>query len=165
MVNLTRHQLSLPIRGRAHSGWGGRRVGAGRKPGPNPQVRHLSRPPLSARHPCHVTVRVRDDVPSLRTPKLVRRLESSFARASERADFRVTHYSLQANQAHFIVEARDRKALGRGMKSLTRRLVCAVNGGFGRRGPVLADRYRLQILRTPGEVRRALASVTWRKGF
>ncbi len=45
------------------------------------------------------------------------------------------------------------------MKSLTRRLVHAVNGVFGRRGPVLADRYHLRILRTPREVRRALAYV------
>jgi REP element-mobilizing transposase RayT len=106
-----------------------------------------------------VTLRVREDVPSLRTVKLVRRLESSLARGCERGDFRVAHYSLQGNHAHFIVEAKDREALGRGMKSLTKRLVHAVNGVFGRRGPVLADRYHLRILRTPREVRRALAYV------
>ena len=36
-----------------------RREGAGRRPGPNPYVRHRSRPPLSAHYPCHVTVRIR----------------------------------------------------------------------------------------------------------
>ena len=155
-VNASRSQLSLPLRQR---GWGGRRPGSGRKPGPNPRVRHLSRPGLASRHPCHVTLRVREDVPSLRTVKLVRRLESSLALGCERGDFRVAHYSLQGNHAHFIVEAKDRQALGRGMKSLTRRLVLAVNGVFGRRGAVLADRYHLRILRTPREVRRALAYV------
>ncbi len=112
-----------------------------------------------ARHPCHVTLRVRKDVPSLRTVKLVRRLERSLAAGCDRGDFRVVHYSLLGNHAHFIVEASGREALGRGMKSLTRRLMLAVNEVFGRRGPVLADRYHLRVLRTPLEVRRALAYV------
>lgn len=156
IVSTSRRQLTLPLRER---GWGGRRPGAGRKPGPNPRVRHLSRPAISSRYPAHVTLRVRPGVPSLRSRRLVRRLEKSLARGCERGDFRVTQYSILANHAHFIVEARDADALGRGMKSLTRRLAHAVNGVFGRRGPVLADRYHLRLLKTPREVRRALAYV------
>ena len=140
-------------------GWGGWRPGSGRKPGPNPRVRHLSREAFAARYPCHVTMRMRDDVPSLRIKKLVLRLERSLVAGCDRGDFRVVHYSLLPNQAHFIVEASGRQALGRGMKSLTRRLMLAVNEVFERRGPVFGDRYRLRVLRTPLEVRRALAAV------
>ena len=58
-----------------------------------------------------------------------------------------------------IVEAKDRDALGRGMKSIGSRLARAVNRVFKRAGPVLADRYHVRVLRTPREVRNALAYV------
>jgi hypothetical protein len=45
------------------------------------------------------------------------------------------------------------------MKSTGARLARAVNRVFGRRGPVLADRYHLRVLRTPREVRNAIAYV------
>jgi hypothetical protein len=58
-----------------------------------------------------------------------------------------------------IVEADSERALGRGMKSLGARLARAVNRVFHRVGPVLADRYHARVLRTPREVRNALAYV------
>ena len=57
------------------------------------------------------------------------------------------------------------------MKSIGARIARAANRVFARRGPVLADRYHLHILRTPLEVRRALAYVLlnarkhWRQRF
>src|SRR3989442_7135265 len=94
---------------------GGRRPGAGRKPGPNPRIRHRSRERFTGLLPAHVTLKVRKDVPSLRTMRLVREVEGSFAHACERGAFRLVHYSLQGNHAHMIVEAKNREALGRGM--------------------------------------------------
>jgi hypothetical protein len=104
-----------------------------------------------------VTLKVRAGIPSLRTVKLVREIERSFAVGCERDDFRLVHYSLQGNHAHMIVEADDERALGRGMKALGARLARAVNRIFQRSGPVLADRYHVRVLRTPREVRNALA--------
>ena len=147
-------QLTLPMHG-----WGGAREGAGRKAGPNPRIRHLSREPLASRFPCHVTVKVRKGVPSLRTAKLVREVERSFSRAKERGDFRLAHYSIQSNHVHLIVEAKDADSLGRGMMSLGSRIARAVNRVFERRGKVLEDRYHLQILKTPTQVRNALRYV------
>ena len=106
-----------------------------------------------------MTLRVREDVPSLRSVRLVREFERSLARACERGDFRVTHYSLLGNHAHLIVEASGRQALGRGMKSVGARLARVVNRVFERRGPVLLERYHLRVLRTPLEVRRAIRYV------
>ena len=140
--------------------WGGRRPGAGRKQGPNPRVRHLSRPKLRSHFPCHVTLRVRRGVPSMRHWQLVAELEQSFRALTEsRREFRVCHYSIQKDHAHFLVEASNRQALGRGMKALGARLARAVNRIFERSGRVLADRYHLRILETPREVRSALAYV------
>ena len=45
------------------------------------------------------------------------------------------------------------------MKSLGARLARAVNRTFERSGPVLEDRYHLKVLRSPLQVRRAIAYV------
>ena len=79
--------------------------------------------------------------------------------ASERGDFRVTHYSLQGDHAHLIVEAMGKEALACGMKSIAARLARAVNRVSRRSGAVLDGRYHHRLLRTPREVRRALAYV------
>ena len=141
--------------------WGGRRAGAGRKrePGRAPSLRHGSRERFSRPIPAHVTLRLLPGLLSLRTVKLVREIEGTFARGCERSEFRLVHYSLQGNHAHLIVETRDRDALGRGMKAIGARLARAVNRVMGRSGPVLADRYHLRLLPTPKEVRNALRYV------
>jgi REP element-mobilizing transposase RayT len=92
-------------------------------------------------------------------PSFVREFRRSLAEASERGDFRVNHYSLQGDHAHLIVEAHGKDALARGMKSIAARLARAMNRTAGRNGPVLDGRYHHRSLRTPREVRRALAYV------
>jgi REP element-mobilizing transposase RayT len=106
-----------------------------------------------------VTLKVREGVPSLRSAKLVREIEQTFARSCERGKFRVVHYSIQHDHAHLMVEARDCEALGRGMKSIAARFARAVNRVFARSGRVLLDRYHLHVLETPREVRNALRYV------
>ncbi len=152
---LAQLSLSLPAPRR----WGGRRAGAGRKPGPKPRLRHLSRTPFRQTLPAHVTLRLRPGLPSLRDVRVVRTIERSFAKGCEREEFRLVHYSLQGNHAHLIIEARDRIALGRGMMAIGSRLARAVNRVARRSGPVLADRYHLRLLPTPREVRSALRYV------
>ena len=68
--------------------------------------------------PILVTLRVRPGVPSLRGGALVSEWRRSLAEANERGDFRVTHYSLQHDHAHLIVEAHGMEALACGMKSI-----------------------------------------------
>jgi hypothetical protein len=107
-----------------------------------------------------VTVRVLRGLPSLRSRCFLRELRPSFRAACERSGFRLVHYSVQRNHLHLLVEAAGGKpALGRGMKSISARIARAVHRAFGRSGPVLHGRYHLRILRTPLEVRRALAYV------
>jgi len=122
-------------------------------------MRHVAREAFGRALPTHVTLRVRDGVPSLRTVPIVRELERSFAAGCVRPGFRLVHYSLQGNHAHLVVEASDQEALGRGMKAIGARLARAVNRVTGRTGPVLAERYHHRLLRTPREVHRALRYV------
>ena len=156
MSDRVHSQLALPLQ--AARRWGGCRRGAGRKPGDDSGVPHLARERFK-KLPAHVTLRLRSDTPSLRTVKIVREIERTFAAGCARPDFRLVHYSLQGNHAHLIVEAHDRDALGRGMKAIGARLARAVNRIAGRKGPVLADRYHHRLLPTPRQVHRALRYV------
>ncbi len=72
-------QAELPLRERTR--WGGRRRGAGRPAGTRPRMRHRPREPFAGRFPCHVTLKMHPDVPSLRSRRLVREVERSLARA------------------------------------------------------------------------------------
>jgi len=143
---------------------GGRRRGAGRKPnGPRAGVSHLSRPNLAARFPVHVTLRLRDGIPSLRTGRMHAALRSCLAEANARAEEagrgRVVHYSIMPNHLHFLWEARDGAALSRGVQGLATRIARAVNRVGQRSGKVFGDRYHARILKTPREVRLALTYV------
>jgi Transposase IS200 like len=79
--------------------------------------------------------------------------------ASNRGDFRVCHYSIQHDHVHIVVEAEGNEALASGMKAVAARVARAVNRVFARKGPALFGRYHLRALRTPREVRNALAYV------
>ncbi len=109
--------------------------------------------------PSHVTLRVRSEIPSLRTRPFLRELRASLREACERAGFRLVHYSVQRNHLHLLVESAGKEALGRGMKAISARVARAAQRVFGRSGPILHGRYHLRVLRTPREVRNALAYV------
>ena len=106
-----------------------------------------------------VTLRVRDDVPGLRCARFVRAFRETLRKCARRLGFRVAHYSIQNDHAHFLVEAQGKVCLANGMKSLGARFARCVNRVFGRTGRVLADRFHHAVKRTPTEVRRALAYV------
>jgi len=164
---MAKRSAQLEMKFRTH---GGARKGAGRKPASKrPPVHHVRRPKVPKGSPAHVTVRVGSDVPSLRSRRFIRDFQSRLRAGCERGEFRVCHFSIQRDHVHFVVEAASKEALGRGMKSVGIRLARAVNRVFGRTGPVLFGRYHLRVLRTPREVRNALAYVLlnarkhWRK--
>lgn len=150
------NQLELALHRGTH---GGRRPGAGRKPGPNPRIRHLSRPAFADRFPCHVTLKAMPGLPSLRRLDVVREVVESFRAGADRGSFRLVEFSIQDDHLHAIVEADGPAALGRGMKSLASRFAKAVNRALTRRGPVLRERYHMHVLRTVREVRNALRYV------
>ena len=154
---MRRRHRQLVMEFRSH---GGRRKGAGRKPAsPRPPVHHVKRPALHRRCPSHVTLRVRNGLPSLRNRRFIREFRVSLREACERGDFRVCHYSIQRDHLHMLVEADGKQALACGMKAVAARFARSVNRVFARRGPVLFGRYHLRALQTPREVRNALAYV------
>ena len=144
---------------RQRSGRGGPRKNAGRKPSKRPVIHHVRRERFCGTTPALVTLRVRDGLPSLRTPQIVGALRKGFAASCCRAGFRLVHYSIQRDHLHLIVEADDHVALGRGMKALGTRIALTVKRVFGRSGKVMAGRYHVRRLTSPRQVRNALRYV------
>ena len=137
--------------------WGGERPGAGR-PQSSTRVTHAARPRVTRHVPLHVTLRLVTGLPSLRQRRTLRVVREVLG-APRAGDARVIHYSVQSNHLHFIVEADDRQGLARGMQALTIRLAKRLNRLLERAGRVFADRFHARLLKTPLEVRRALAYV------
>jgi REP-associated tyrosine transposase len=79
-----------------YRGRGGYREGAGRPKKPGASVPHVTRPALAARHPMHVTTRVRDEAARLRTRQCFRVIASCIAKGRERD--RLIHFTVQSNQ-------------------------------------------------------------------
>ena len=125
---------------------------------------HRQREALASRFPVHITLKLRDGAPRLRSTKSMTALRRALRAGCERLGLRVVHYSIQSNHVHLVCEARDALALTRGIQGLEIRMARALNRAHGRSGPVWADRYHARILRSPTEVRRALVYVlgNWR---
>jgi REP element-mobilizing transposase RayT len=94
----------------------------------------------------------------LRSEALLEVLTRAIA-GSQHTDFRITHFSIQREHVHLLLEASDEAALSTGMRGLTIRMARRMNTALGRRGKVWGDRWHGHTLSTPSEVRRALAYV------
>ena len=139
---------------------GGARKGAGRKPkGRTAMVARSTRAAHAAYHPALVTVKLRQHLPRLRSKKERGALLTHFARGKDRFGFRLLHFAILNDHLHFVVEARDRTALSRGLQGLLIRLARGLNKLWGRKGKVFADRYHDRALKSPREVRNALVYV------
>jgi REP-associated tyrosine transposase len=140
--------------------WGGLRKNAGRKRrSVRPGVPHSRRDQLPRNAAVHVTMRARKGLPRLRSHRGWQALRKAVRGVLGREGFRVCELSLMTNHVHLIVEADDRVALSGGMNALGTSLARRLNRVLGRRGRVFAGRYHARVLRTPLEMKRALAYV------
>ena len=73
--------------------------------------------------------------------------------------FRVVHFSVQDNHVHMIVEARDGRALSRGVQGLAIRLARRVNKLLGIAGGFWGARFHSRELTRPRSVRNAIVYV------
>ena len=138
--------------------WGGARRGAGRKRRePMRRVEHRVRPELSPRHPLHVTLRLAPGLESLRKRPNHRIVLDALSEACGRFGLRIVHYCVMTNHVHLICEVADTSSLSRGIKGLCVRLARNLNARWQRVGSVIADRFHAHVLKTPREVRNALA--------
>ena len=106
--------------------------------------------------PALITLRLRDELRTLRDRELFGVVWDAMAAGRERFGGRLVHFSTQSNHIHMIVEAENEKALSRFMSGLEIRIARALNRYLGRSGAVFADRYHPRILRSPRQTRNAL---------
>jgi REP element-mobilizing transposase RayT len=107
----------------------------------------------------HVTLRVQRGISSLRGQALFSSVRQALSAGKDRFGFALVQFSVQRDHLHLIAEARDRRALSRGLQGLTIRVARAVNRRLEREGSVFADRYHARALKTPRAVRFALRYV------
>lgn len=172
-------QIELSLAPRTH---GGKRKGAGRKPGPRPPTPHRRRERHDSRRPVHVVMRVRQGLmTTLRVAsilKLVKEVVRDQRRAPRpyRESFRVVHLSVQRAHIHLIVEAWEQPgvvkdngepysaddALSGGIRGFEIAFAMRVNKMFGRsrgQGKVLFGRYYRVDITSPRQMKRVLAYV------
>ena len=114
---------------------------------------------MASRHPVHVTMRLVDGLPSLRKQAAFDVVRTAFRGARGREGFRLVHYSVLSNHLHLVVEAKDASALSLGLRSIQARMAYGLNRLWERKGRLFGDRYHARALKTPREVRNALAYV------
>lgn len=145
--------------------------GQGRKKKKHDYVPHTRRPFVDARHPVHVSTRVVGGLPSLRGRTLWAAVRRGFVfgrlfglvfggTKHETEIFRIVHFSVGGRHIHLLCEARDRRALSRGIQGFKIRVAKAINRALGgRRGAVFTDRYHERIITNPTQCRHTLAYV------
>jgi hypothetical protein len=147
---------------KSENGWGGKRAGAGRKNNTG-CVNHMRRPQVELKFPLLITVRIKKGLPNIRRESLLRELKSSL-REAQVFGLYVNHFAMHPGEFQLIAEATDKKALGRGMRSIGGRFGRAVRRfaaerGGERNGSVFHGRYRLQVLRSATETKAALEAI------
>lgn len=139
--------------------WGGARPGAGRKRSERGNTPHVARPRHRASEPVHVTLRAR--LGPLRSQHVFPTVRLALLRAGRRypESFWLLQFSVQRDHVHLIVEAKDKRSLSSGVRSIAIRVARYVNDLLSRRGALWADRFHSRALKTPREVRNALVYV------
>ena len=139
---------------------GGARRGAGRKPANGRRrVAHVKRPVIKSSWPVHVTVRMRRDVPRLRNFELVKVLRKAFVSGCQKTGFGICQFSIQGNHVHLICEASDSERLARGMQGWCIRIARGINRAVDRKGSLFDDRYHVEVITTPRQMRNVLCYV------
>jgi len=113
----------------------------------------------------HVTLRVKNGIPSLRRQLLERIVKLALLKQREKlketgaSHFQVVHFTIQSDHLHLIVEAPNKRGLARGLAGLEVRIARRLNRVLGRKGRFWSERYHRRDLRSPTEPRNALRYV------
>ncbi|MBK9383638.1 MAG: transposase [Planctomycetes bacterium] len=120
---------------------------------------HRQRSAKKRGEPLHITVRLAEELPSLRRGDALKCVLAALSASSDRHGMRIIHYSVQGNHLHLLVEADDRACVARAMNALLSPLARALNKLWGRSGKVFPDRYHDEVISTPAQARNALRYV------
>ena len=122
-------------------------------------VSHLKRPAFAKTTPAHVTLRIANDIPNLRSSRRFALIRRCFAKARQNRGLRLVEFSVLSNHLHLIVEADSSRDLSRGIQGLCVRLARTLNDGLKRSGRVFADHFHSRLLKSPTEMVNAIRYV------
>jgi hypothetical protein len=147
-------QLDLELR--PTFAWGGKRDHAGRPRTRAPGlVPHVAREAFRPTEPLHVVLRMEDELDMCAEPWFDVLLWALRTEGVERV--RYAAYSAQGNHLHLVLEAVSREALAGAISALKGRVTAVANAILGRKGPVFVSSFHTTVLRSPTQVRNALA--------
>src|SRR5471030_3126443 len=135
------------------TGWGGKRSDSGRL-NLSGQVNHMKRPEISLKTPLHITLRLKEKLPSIRNKNLFKEFKESVRRAKLQGLY-IIHFSVQSSHIHLFCEGESQSAVALGMRSLAGRFAkfirayAAARTSCDKRGSVFKGRYYLHVLKTP----------------
>lgn len=142
--------------------WGGKRAGAGRKPGPDADAPHRARPPYDPRATVLVTLRAAPSAPAL-TGKRASTLVAAACEEASHERFVVRGLFVSTDQVFLVVAATSGDELRRGLWGLPVRMARKVNAGFRRKGPLWQRRYGETVL-TPAQGKRVRTTLLAGRG-
>ena len=138
---------------------GGKRRGAGRKKRLASEPVHSKRGAINARTPIHITLKLVERMPNLRSPSFLRRFNHA-VRSAKEFGLRVQHFTIESNHIHMIAECNSGEELASSMKSLVGRLANVIRRAIKLgRLKVFRSRYHAHVLKTPTEMKYALRYV------
>jgi putative transposase len=135
---------------------GGRRPGSGRKRIHSQGVAHRSREKVKKTTPLHINFKIQKG--GLRSKSILKFLKHAILKARHQG-LHITHFSLQTNHVHLMVEAYNNQILSQGMRSLLISFSKKLNFYWKQQGQVMKERYHLHVLRTLRETQNALKYV------
>ena len=122
-------------------------------------VSHLRRPAFEKVTPAHVTLRIANDIPSLRSSRRFALIRGCFAKAKQNDRLRLIEFTVLGDHLHLIVEADSSRDLSRGVQGLCVRLARALNAALTRHGRVFADHFHSELLKSPTRLVNAIRYV------
>jgi putative transposase len=123
-------------------------------------VSHVQRPWFETVTPAHVTLRIANDIPSLRSSRRFAAIKACFVKAQQqKSGLRLVEFTVLSNHLHLIVEADTSRDLSRGLQGLCVRLARALNQALKRHGRVFADHFHSELLRSPTQLVNAIRYV------
>ncbi len=123
------------------------------------KVPHRTRPEHDGIRPVLIILKIPRELGSLRTRSRLEAIKRAFRDGCDRFGMRLLEFSIRDDRMVLLVEARDKRALRRGMQGLMVRLARAINRESGRKGKVFADRYSARALATVEAVRNAIHQI------
>lgn len=132
--------------------------GAGRPAIHDRGIRHIARDEIKRLTVLHLTVKIEKAKAGLKNKTTLQLLRRAILKA-RKMGLSIVHYTLEFDHVHMLVETNNNETLARGMQSFGITLSKGINKIKATSGQVFKTRYHFRKLKTPSEIKNALAYI------